>query len=145
MPIDEGVSGENSIAITGTATGSETVGVLGKGDAQGVRGEGGAVGVHGVGNTWHGVAGLSHSESGGAGVHGEHRGGGAAVFGESKGTGAGVVGVSLNETNQAGPGVWGKSRAAGVIGESKTWMGVYGLSESTWLWAADPLREWRSD
>jgi hypothetical protein len=37
MAVDEAVTGENSIAITGTATGSKTVGVLGRGDAQGVR------------------------------------------------------------------------------------------------------------
>ncbi len=42
-----------------------------------------------------------------------------------------VVGVSENHTNQAGPGVFGQSDGTGVWGTSKTWMGVYGFSEST--------------
>jgi hypothetical protein len=42
-----------------------------------------------------------------------------------------VVGVSENHTPQAGPGVFGQSDATGVWGTSKTWMGVYGHSEST--------------
>ncbi|NKE57551.1 hypothetical protein FXN61_12175 [Lentzea sp. PSKA42] len=40
----------------------------------------------------------------------------------------GVLGVNDNSGNQAGPGVWGKSRAAGVMGESETWFGVFGTS-----------------
>jgi len=64
------------------------------------------------------------------------------VYGESKlfngvrgvtyapGHGA-VVGISENHTNQAGPGVFGQSDAAGVWGLSKTWHGVAGFSEST--------------
>ena len=120
MAIDERISGPNSIAIKGTATGSETVGVLGKGDAQGVRGEGGAVGVRGIGNTWHGIAGLSKSTSGGAGVFGHHAAGGTGVHGECAGTGkAGVYGH-----NSVGNGVQGESTgtradAAGVWGEHK--------------------------
>jgi hypothetical protein len=42
-----------------------------------------------------------------------------------------VVGVSENHTNQAGPGVFGQSDGTGVWGTSKTWMGVFGFSEST--------------
>ena len=42
-----------------------------------------------------------------------------------------VVGVSENHTPQAGPGVFGQSDGTGVWGTSKTWMGVYGNSEST--------------
>jgi hypothetical protein len=42
-----------------------------------------------------------------------------------------VVGISENHTPQAGPGVFGQSDATGVWGTSKTWMGVYGNSEST--------------
>lgn len=42
-----------------------------------------------------------------------------------------VVGVSENHTPEAGPGVFGQSDGTGVWGTSKTWMGVYGNSEST--------------
>ena len=42
-----------------------------------------------------------------------------------------VVGVNENHTLQAGPGVFGQSDGTGVWGTSKTWMGVYGNSEST--------------
>ena len=42
-----------------------------------------------------------------------------------------VVGVQSNQTDQAGPGLFGQSRGTGVWGESKTWMGVFGKSEST--------------
>jgi len=144
MAINETVNGPNSIAITGTATGGSTHGVVGKGD----------VGVRGNGTTWHGVAGISESTTGGFGVYGLNTAGGtgvvgessgwiavggfagstsqgAAVYGEHKGNQAGVWGHNTNETDQAGPGVVGKSKGAGVIGESSTWMGVYGRSEST--------------
>ena len=42
---------------------------------------------------------------------------------------AGVLGENTNSTNTAGVGVHGKSRAAGVLGESETWHGVVGLSK----------------
>lgn len=42
-----------------------------------------------------------------------------------------VVGISENHTDKAGPGVFGQSDGTGVWGKSKTWMGVYGSSEST--------------
>jgi hypothetical protein len=44
---------------------------------------------------------------------------------------AGVYGESTNDTNDAGPGIHGVSKAAGVVGESKTWHGVAGFSQST--------------
>ena len=43
---------------------------------------------------------------------------------------AGVLGKSTNDTNAAGPGVHGVSKAVGVIGESSTWHGVAGFSKS---------------
>ncbi|MED3198986.1 tail fiber domain-containing protein [Bacillus toyonensis] len=43
----------------------------------------------------------------------------------------GVLGQNTNQTNSAGVGVHGKSRAAGVVGESETWHGVVGFSKST--------------
>jgi hypothetical protein len=48
----------------------------------------------------------------------------------SSDTTAGVTGINDNTTQQAGPGVHGKSAAAGVWGESTTWHSVVGLSTS---------------
>lgn len=42
-----------------------------------------------------------------------------------------VIAENTNTTPQAGVGVHAKSAAAGVVGESTTWHGVAGLSEST--------------
>ncbi|MEJ7680538.1 MAG: hypothetical protein WKG06_22335 [Segetibacter sp.] len=56
--------------------------------------------------------------------------GGAGVWGEGE-AGIGVIGKCLNQTDSAGPGVFGQSRGTGVWGESDTWMGVFGLSKST--------------
>jgi hypothetical protein len=146
MAINETVTGNDSVAITGTAsTGERTVGVKGRGDSVGVRGEG---------KTWHGVEGISDSTIGGFGVFGANTargtgvvgestgwiavGGfasstsqGAAVYGEHKGNQAGVWGHNTNATDQAGPGVVGSSRGTGVIGTSETWMGVHGETKST--------------
>ncbi|MFI1302526.1 hypothetical protein [Streptomyces sioyaensis] len=41
------------------------------------------------------------------------------------------VGIQENESNQAGPGVYGQSLGTGAWGYGKTWMGVYGRSDST--------------
>ncbi len=65
-------------------------------------------GVLGESGQFEGVRGISH-----AGHHG------------------GVVGVNDNQTDAAGPGVFGTSKGTGVWGESQTWMGVYGNSKST--------------
>lgn len=153
MAINETATGKDSVAITGTATGESSLGVLGKGELWGLRGDG-PVGVRGDGKTWHGVEGISESTSGGFGVFGANSAGGTGVvgvstgwhavggfadsdsagtgvYGEHKGKGAGIWGNNVNDTNEAGPGVVGTSKAAGVIGQSTTWMGVYGRSEST--------------
>lgn len=74
-------------------------------------------GVFGQGDDGVGVQGMS---SNGPGVRGDS---GAAWH-------AGVVGTNSNESDQAGPGVYGTSRGAGVWGQSGTWHGVYGRSES---------------
>jgi hypothetical protein len=70
------------------------------------------IGVLGESAQFEGVRGVSHAASHGA-----------------------VVGINDNDTanpdNPAGPGVFGKSKGTGVWGESKTWMGVYGNSQST--------------
>lgn len=65
-------------------------------------------GVSGEGQLFNGVRGISHGE-----YH------------------SGVAGVNDNPGDKAGPGVWGVSRGAGVRGQSSTWHGVVGLSEST--------------
>lgn len=44
---------------------------------------------------------------------------------------AGVLGENTNSTPGAGVGVYGKSNAAGVVGESQAWHGVVGHSWST--------------
>ncbi|WHZ26427.1 MAG: hypothetical protein OJF51_001222 [Nitrospira sp.] len=64
-------------------------------------------GVLGESGQFEGVRGISH-----AGHHG------------------GVVGVNDNQSDAAGPGVFGTSKGTGVWGESQTWMGVYGNSKS---------------
>lgn len=112
MAINEIAAGENSIAITGTSSGSKSIGVkgIGTGDATGVKGEGDGTGVWGHGKTWMGVYGFSQSTTGGAGVMGE---GDPAP---------GVIGKSTNwigvygETNgrDNGPaGVWGEGKEGG--------------------------------
>ncbi|MFF8954508.1 hypothetical protein [Streptomyces sp. NPDC014894] len=85
-------------AIHGIARGSDAIAVFGQGGAVGLRGDGG---------TWHGVAGISTSTTGGAGVNGT----GAAV---------GVQGIG-----ETWVGVYGETRApitagsSGVLGEGK--------------------------
>jgi hypothetical protein len=74
----------------------------------GVGGENDEVGVQGESALAAGVLGVSH-----------------AAFR------AGVEGVNDNATPQAGVGIHGKSAATGVFGESSTWHGVFGTSQST--------------
>jgi|SRR5215469_13345570 len=115
MAINETVTGNDSVAVTGTASGERTVGVKGVGDS---------VGVHGEGKTWHGVEGISDSTIGGFGVYGVNTTGGTGVVGESKGW-MGVYGKS--ESTSGGAGVMGEGDPApGVIGKSTKWIGVYG-------------------
>ena len=73
MAINETSDGQNSIAITATATGEGSIGMHSKGDAVGIRGDG---------KTWHGVVGFSE---GGFGVYGEGLNGGSGVVGKSTG------------------------------------------------------------
>ena len=65
-------------------------------------------GVLGESSQFEGVRGVSHAD-----YHG------------------GVVGINDDQSNAAGPGVYGMSKGTGVWGDSQTWMGVYGKSEST--------------
>lgn len=90
----------------------------------GVMGISDAVGVWGESNTWHGLAGLSRSTTGGHGVFGKNLSGGTGVVGESDGW-MGVYGRSASTTG--GAGVMGEGDPApGVIGKSTKWIGVYG-------------------
>jgi hypothetical protein len=119
MPVNESVQGNESTAITGTAAGQSSVGVLGRGQAVGVKGEG---------SEWNGVEGFSKSTIGGAGVFGFNEGG-SGVRGMCKiQYNAGVHGVHEGDT---GWGVFGEANnGTGVAGKSKSWVGVYGESES---------------
>jgi hypothetical protein len=128
MAINEKVAGQNSVAITGTATGENSAGVLGKGDTNGIQAEGGANGLFANGKSWCGVVGLSQSTTGGFGVYGENTAGGTGVVGKSKGWHA-VAGFSDSTTG--GFGIYGEAVGTGVAGVSKTWMGVYGETQST--------------
>jgi hypothetical protein len=120
MAITETAAGSHAVAVTGKATGSDTIGVHGVADAVGVRGDG---------RQWHGVAGISESTIGGNGVFGANRNG-TGVAGESEAPfNAGVHGVHKGE---GGWGVWGRAdNGTGVVGTSRSWHGVYGESEST--------------
>jgi len=128
MAINEKAAGTNSVAITGTATGNNSTGVIGKGDTNGAQVEGGANGVIATGKGWCGVVGISESTTGGFGVYGENIAGGTGVVGKSKGWHA-IAGFS--ESSTGGFGVYGEALGSGVVGVSKTWMGVYGETQST--------------
>ena len=120
MAINEKATGNDSVAITGTASqGERTVGIVGQGDS---------VGVKGVGKAWNGVEGFSQSTIGGAGVFGFNDTG-AGVRGESKAKfNPAVHGIHRGEE---GPGVQGEAEnGTGVTGISKTWLGVYGESNA---------------
>jgi hypothetical protein len=89
-----------------------------------------AAGVVAQSTTWHGVYGTTQSTTGGVGVMGESAQS-EGVRGISHApTHGGVVGINDNQTDGAGPGVYGASRGTGVWGASQTWMGVYGNSQS---------------
>ena len=118
--------------ITGQSTDPNVPGVSGENTAeggQGVRGQSKAAGVVGIGETWHGVTGLSSSTSGGAGVYGASEVG-PGIIGESKVWHA-VFGKS--ESTVGGAGVWAENQTGGpgVVGLSKTWHGTYGKTDST--------------
>lgn len=120
MAINEAVTGNNAVAITGTATaGDETVGIHGVGDS---------IGVQGNGKNWHGVAGLSESTIGGNGIYGFNSNG-TGVRGESATAfNAGVYGLHKGESGWAVRG--DADHGTGVVGASKTWHGLYGETES---------------
>jgi hypothetical protein len=77
-------------------------------------------------------AGLAAQSTLNSGLIGESTGS-IGVLGISHFPGAaGVAGVNDTVgTGNAGPGLYGKSEATGVWGESQTWMGVYGRTAST--------------
>ena len=123
--------------VIGQVSGPGEIAVLGINDntsaqaGQGVKGTSAGAAVWGESTTWMGVFGYSHSTTGGAGVNGEAPTG-AGVYGLSHGAfSAGVEAVNDNATQEAGPGVRGRSAGTGVWGESSTWVGVFGHSVST--------------
>ena len=100
-----------------------------------------AVGVKGVSEYQDGVQGFAknvdHSgvigvNQAGVGVQGRSDGH-DGVQGWTAGAGkAGVIGISTNTPQQAGPGVHGRSAAAGVLGENTaSWHGVAGIGGPT--------------
>lgn len=105
-----------------------------------LKGQSNNVNTPGVaGDNTAGGSGVSGDSNSGMGVSG-HSITAAAVAGESdRGTGVSALGhgtapalesVNDNTTDNAGPGLRARSAAAGVIGESTTWMGVFGLTQS---------------
>jgi hypothetical protein len=117
-------SGNDSIAIIGTASGGERT--------IGVRGASGTVGVQGIGDGWNGVEGISHSTIGGAGVFGVNETG-VGVKGLSKAQGnPAILGVHLGD----GPGVMGKGIPAGLFEGNVDITGnltIQGVSIQDWL------------
>jgi hypothetical protein len=96
------------------------------GDAVGLSAQSGALAVSGQLNVPNGL--VAKDSAGVDAVLGEsatRRG----VFGLSHAEfHPGVLGVNDSPGAQPGPGVWGKSSAAGVLGESDDWFGVFGTS-----------------
>jgi hypothetical protein len=136
-------TGDGALAIKGTADGNGATGVKGEaGDkggtghtvgvsgvasgpnSVGLRGEGDAIGLVAIGKQWHAVDARSTSTVGGNGVYGyaEH---GTAVVGEAKTQyHSGVYGL---HTGTGGYGVRGVSdNGVGVSGSSKQTFGVFG-------------------
>ena len=75
---------------------------------------GGGAGVYGESNTWNAVRGITYAP------------GHAAVVGVSE-----VHNVPGQRRGDPGPGVLGQSDRTGIWGNSKTWVGVYGETQST--------------
>jgi hypothetical protein len=62
---------------------------------------------------------------------GEASGAKVPVLAKGHGTVPAVEAINDDQTQNAGPGLRARSRAAAVIGESTTWMGVFGSTAST--------------
>ena len=93
----------------------------------GIHAKSAAAGVLGESTTWHGVAGITQSKTGGAGVYGAGDTGGAGVVGTSK-TWIGVFGETFGTQN--GPaGVWadGHQGGSGVKGHTSC-PGAHGVA-----------------
>ena len=104
----EGTSADATVAaVTGTQS-SSGPGVLGSSDSG---------------------PGVSGHSAGGPGVSAESDKG-TALHASGHGTVPTFEAVNDNPTDQAGPGMRAISRAAGVIGESSTWIGVLGVTTS---------------
>lgn len=93
----------------------------------GIHAKSAAAGVLGESTTWHGVAGITQSKTGGAGVFGAGETGGPGVIGTSK-TWVGVFGETFGTQN--GPaGVWadGHQGGSGVKGHTSC-PGAFGVA-----------------
>jgi hypothetical protein len=62
---------------------------------------------------------------------GEASGNKIPILAKGHGTVPAIEAINDDQTQNAGPGLRARSRAAAVVGESKNWMGVFGFSEST--------------
>jgi hypothetical protein len=118
MAISKTATGNDAVAVTGTASaGERTIGIKGVGDA---------VGLHGEGRDWHGVEGMSHSTIGWFGVFGANSAGGTGVGGVSEGW-IGVYGESNSTTGGAGVRGDHKASGTGVAGfGDAVGVGIYG-------------------
>ena len=85
-----------------------------------------ATAIRATGQKWAAIVAETFSDIGGPSVWGEHQNGGVGVYGRSMNGqyATGVFGQSVK-----GTGVLGRSEGPGVVGESKTWIGVYGVTE----------------
>ncbi len=108
-------------AFHGIAHGSSDIAVFGQGAAVGIRGDG---------SSWHGVAGISTSTTGGAGVCGINNTGGSGVMGQSE-SWHGVYGETSAPGATGAAAVWGDNKAdgSGVVGHSVSGAGVWAKSE----------------
>ncbi|MFC0598166.1 hypothetical protein [Streptomyces palmae] len=101
MPTFENeVTQPQETAIHGISDGADAIAVFGQGSAVGIRGDGGS---------WHGVAGISTSTTGGAGVNGT---GNIGVQGIGS-TWVGVYGETQAQPGPGSSGVWGDGKDGG--------------------------------
>ena len=131
-----GVFGEGQLfnGVRGVSHGEQHAGVGGVNDntgdkaGPGVWGVSRGTGVRGDSSTWHGIAGISTSTTGGAGLYGDNQAGGPGIIGMSKNWHA-IYGKS--ESTKGGAGVWGEHETGvGVVGRSTSSLGIYGVSET---------------
>ncbi|OAI44206.1 hypothetical protein AYO38_09990 [bacterium SCGC AG-212-C10] len=107
----------NANAISGAATGGNSIGVKGSGLRTGIWGEGPSVGTFGTSPN---IGVLGNGSGSGPAVQGYNFGSGAGVWGESEGAGAPAVFGKNNEASNP--------NSTGVLGQAKNGPGVSGVS-----------------